>query len=258
MRPVLNDLQDLHKLYGGSAEMYWQGALPGIFFGTHPQLGADARLDVSSMKTEIEKYFNGLQRFMSGAGIVPQNIAPQVVDPRSQIDVHIEAICIQLDIPKRIFMGSERGELSSGQDAGKWDRNIVGRQSRLNSRLVIPFIDRLIDLGCLPKPKSKYKASWKSLSEVSEESKMAIASAKASILAQFVSGELESVIDRSDFMVKILGMDIDEVEEIISKQTEAEEDSLLDEEDSLLDELQDESVIDVEEDIIDKEEEYLQ
>src|SRR5574337_154677 len=41
MQPVFNNLLDLRKLYGGSAEMYWQGALPGISFETNPNLGGD-------------------------------------------------------------------------------------------------------------------------------------------------------------------------------------------------------------------------
>jgi hypothetical protein len=36
MRPVLNRLLDLRKLYSGSAEMYWRGAFPGISLETNP------------------------------------------------------------------------------------------------------------------------------------------------------------------------------------------------------------------------------
>jgi len=153
MRPVLNRLLDLDKTYGGSAEMFWQGALPGLSFETHPQLGGDVEIDSSSMKTQIEYYMNGLQRFLVTSGMAAKSLAPAVADPTAHINTQIEAICIALDCPKRIFMGSERGELSSAQDSGEWTKVIEGRRNgRVTPRLIIPTFNRMISLGFLPVP----------------------------------------------------------------------------------------------------------
>ena len=153
MRPVLRRLLDLEKLYGGSAEMYWRGAFPGISFETHPQLGGDVSLDAGTLRSEFEKYSNGLQRALYLMGMTAKTLAPTVVDPTSQINVQVEAICIKKGIPVRIFKGSERGELASDQDKGTWASRIRGRQKNwVTPRVIIPFVDRMITFGILPKP----------------------------------------------------------------------------------------------------------
>jgi hypothetical protein len=113
MQPVLNRLLDLRKLQGGSAEMYWRGAFPGYAIKTQPQLGADVDINKEDVKQQLTDYSNALQRFLVLMGMDITALAPQVSDPSSQIGAQLDSICIQLGIPKRIFMGSERGELAS-------------------------------------------------------------------------------------------------------------------------------------------------
>ncbi len=155
MRPVLNRLLDLRKLYGGSAEMYWRGAFPGYTLSTHPQLGGDVNVDASSIRDQMEQYMNGLQRYVMLMGMSMEGLAPQVVDPTQQIAVQIEAICIQLGCPVRVFKGSERGELASSQDDAAWLDRLRERQNNyLTPLVIVPFIDRLIAMNVLPVPLS--------------------------------------------------------------------------------------------------------
>jgi hypothetical protein len=112
MQPVLNRLLDLRKIYASSAEMFWRGAFPGYAIKTQPQLGADVDINRQELKDELTNYSNSLQRFLVLMGMDITALAPQVSDPSGQIDKILECICIQLGIPKRIFMGSERGELA--------------------------------------------------------------------------------------------------------------------------------------------------
>lgn len=153
MRPVLNRLLDLRKLYSGSAEMYWRGAFPGISFETHPQLGGDVLVDKTGLRDDYEQYQNGLQRALFLMGMSAKTLAPQVVDPSAQIEVQLEAICIQLACPVRVFKGSERGELASSQDDASWNDRLRERQGGyISPRIIVPFVDRLIALGVLPAP----------------------------------------------------------------------------------------------------------
>ena len=144
---------DLDKLYAGSAEMYWRGAFFGLAFETHPQLGPDAEIDEDAIKNTMEQYMNGLQRYFGLEGMSAKSIAPQVVEPNKQIEAQLDAVCIELGIPKRVFMGSERGELASSQDADTWNDRLKDRQDNVvTPNIVIPFVNRLISLGILPKP----------------------------------------------------------------------------------------------------------
>jgi hypothetical protein len=134
--------------------MYWRGAFPGISLETHPQLGGDVKFPAGIRQT-MSNYMDGLQRYLALTGVSAKTLAPQVVDPTPQIEVQIQAICIKMGIPKRIFEGSERGELASSQDSSAWNGRIRARQDNyLTPRLIVPFIDRLIAVGVLPEPKA--------------------------------------------------------------------------------------------------------
>lgn len=153
MRPVLNPILDIRKVRGGSAEMYWKGAFPGLALSTHPQLGGDVPVDAASMASMMENYHNTIQRYLLLVGMSANTLAPTVVDPTGQIKVQTEAICVQLGCPVRIWSGSERGELASSQDDAAWNDRLRHRQNMyLTPNLIVPFIDRLIKTGILPEP----------------------------------------------------------------------------------------------------------
>ena len=216
LRPVLNNVLNLRKLYGGSAEMYWQGAFPGLGFVTHPQLGTDVTVDQSSLRSAMTNYSAGLQRYVQATGMDIKSLAPQVVDPSKQIDVQLEAICIKLAIPKRIFLGSERGELSSSQDSSTWNTRIKHRQSMyLTPRVIVPFIDRLINLGILPEPKDGYSVDWPEIEQQDEVKKADVSLKKTQALTTYVQGSGENLIHPKDYLVRVLGMSSEEADEVI-------------------------------------------
>lgn len=224
MRPVYNRLYDLKKLYSGSAEMYWRGAFPGLAIETHPQLGGDVEMDTVSIRGQLEQYMNGLQRYLSLMGMSAKSLAPQVVDPTPQINVQIEAICIYLGVPKRIFLGSERGELSSAQDDSTWNDRLRYRQEMyITPRIIVPFVDRLIELGVLPEPQ-QYNARWPELDSLSAKDQAAVAVQRTDALSKYVGGNVEAVMTPLDFLTRILGMDGEEAEAIIDATMEVEDD----------------------------------
>lgn len=219
-QPVLNYLLNCDKLYGGSAEMYWRGAFPGISFETHPQLGADPEIDLAGMRQMAERYMNGLQRYLALVGMYAKSLAPQVVDPTPQIMVQIQAICIKLGIPMRIFMGSERGELSSSQDTAEWNDRLRQRQrDHATPRLVVPFVDRMIQLGCCTAPKL-FQAWWPDLTSQTGQEKSQIAFQRTQALVQYVKGEGWRIIPPLDFLSRVLGFDEMEAAAILKNATD--------------------------------------
>jgi uncharacterized protein len=220
-RPVLNRLLDLRKLYGGSAEMYWRGAFPGYAIKTQPQLGADVDINREDVKQQLTDYSNALQRFLVLMGMDITALAPQVSDPSSQIDKQVEAICIQLGIPKRIFMGSERGELASTQDDQAWNDRLKQRQlGVITPRIIIPFVDRLIATRVLPRPAKGYRVSWPDLTSKSDEEKAGIATQRTQAISVYVAGQLETTLAPMDFWTRIMGFTEDEAQSIIDNAEE--------------------------------------
>ncbi|MFA5376356.1 MAG: anti-CBASS Acb1 family protein [Dehalococcoidia bacterium] len=215
MKPVLHRILDLRKLYGGSAEMYFRGAFPGWSLETHPQLGGDVNVDAAALREQMEQYMNGLQRYMALMGMSAKSLAPQVVDPTPQIDVQIGAICIELAVPRRIFEGSERGELASSQDSDSWNDRMRARQGKyLTPRMIIPFVDRCIMVGVLPEPQG-YSAVWPDLEALSELEKAQVAVQRVDAMAKYIGGNVEALIAPNDFLTRIMEMPQNEVDEVL-------------------------------------------
>lgn len=179
MQCVWNRLVDLRRLYGGSAEMFWKGAFPGYSFETNPDL-TDATLDADAMREEFFRYSSGLQRYLALQGVAAKSLSPQVADPTNHVKTQLEAISIALEVPMRVFMGSERGELASSQDARAWNKRVMRRQNTYLTPMVIrPTIDRLIALGALPEPKGETDEKPKIKSEQDKLNKAKMEAKKA-------------------------------------------------------------------------------
>lgn len=227
LKPVYNRCFDLRKMYSSSAEMYWKGAFPGISFETHPQLGGEVEIDDDAFRTLMEKYQTGLQRYLRTTGMTAKSLAPQVVDPSPQIERLLESICIQIAVPKRIFMGSERGELSSGQDSDTWNDRLRYRQKfYLTPKVIVPFIDRLICLGILPEPK-QYNVRWLDLDSLTEPEQATVAVQQTEALTKYVQGNVENLITPINFLVRVLKFSKDEAEKILQDTMDAEENEQL-------------------------------
>lgn len=229
-RPVWNRLVDLNKLYGSSAEGFWQSGFPGLALETHPQLGGDVYINKTDLRSQLWDYFNGLQRALALTGMSAKSLSPQVSDPSGQIRTQLEAICIKLGIPMRIFMGSERGELASGQDDSTWNDRLRERKTKyLTPRVVVPFIDRLILMGVLSVPK-EYSVVWPDPESLKPQEKAAIAVQRVDAISKYIAGQCDTLIDPMNFFTRILEIDKVEAEEILADAAEFAEEQAAEEE----------------------------
>lgn len=224
MRPVLNPILDIKKVRGAGAEGYWQSCFTALSFETHPQLGGDVAIDTNAMKDDIENFFNGLQRYLTGVGGGWKTLAPSVVDPTPHIDKSIESICIQLGVPLRVFKGAERGELASTQDDDDWNNRVKGRRSNyITPRVIVPFVDRMIDIGILPLPEEGYKIEWPDPESIGKTAKAAIAAQLTTAITTYASSGGEQVMPLAEFFTIILGLDDDTAKQIAEATQKANE-----------------------------------
>jgi hypothetical protein len=173
------------------------------------------------MRDMMEKYMNGLQRYLSLTGMTAKSLAPQVVDPTPQIDTQIEAICIRIGIPKRIFTGSERGDLASTQDDSSWIDQLRARQNNyVTPRIIVPFVDRLIMVGVLPQPEG-YSVVWPDLDALTNAEQAAIAVQRTEAMAKYIGGNVEALMVPMDYLTRVMEMDEEEVEAILKAAEEA-------------------------------------
>lgn len=214
LRPVLNRLQDLDLISGGSAEMFWRGAFPGIAF----KLAEDATMeaqDKKALEDEIENYVHDLKRYMRVQGLDIHELKVQIADPKNHFDLLISLISAATGIPKRILTGSERGELASSQDEKNWASRIDERRKNYIGPMVLrAFIQRLIDIGVLPEPK-QFEIEWSDLFAIGEKDKADIAKVKAETLATYANAMgTDLIIPPTIFLKKFLEFDADEIQEI--------------------------------------------
>jgi hypothetical protein len=220
LRSVLNRLEDIEKLAGGSAEMFWRGAYQGLAFLTKEgrTIGTQT-LDM--IETEMEKYQHDLQRYLRIDGMDIQNLAPQIADPKGHMDVQLDLLSAATRIPKRILLGSERGgsergELASSQDERNWAKVIQARQrEHCEAVLLRPLIDRLIAVKILPEPSEDYTVEWPDLLAPGDKDKAEIGEIRAKALKAYVDSiGADDVLPPSIFLEKMLGFTDEEIQEI--------------------------------------------
>ena len=231
LQTVWNYLLSLEMVTGGSAEMYWQGALPGMAFTADKdaEFGPD---DKNEMINQIEDYMHRLSRFLRLRGIEAKQFSPQVSDPSAFIDAQITQIAAAKEIPKRILTGSERGELASSQDQDNWNSRIDERRREFAEPGILrPLIDHLIDIQVLPVPKTGYSIQWPDINALMEDERVSIDGKKIEIASKYAGTPgLDALIPPEIFLRDFMQFDENAIEaclkslEDVPREEEVEED----------------------------------
>lgn len=214
LEAVFNRLMDIEKLVGGDAEMFWKGARPGYAGNVDKdyQLTSGTKDD---LKDQIDEYEHGLRRVLINQGIDFKALAQQIADPATHVDVQIQMISAETGIPKRILTGSERGELSSGQDSDEIKTYIQNRRmDHAFPNILQPFIERCIELKILPKPGTgSYEVDWSDLFAPSEKEKVAIGKERSAALKEYTGNTIaQTIVPPVAFMEFFLGFNANQIE----------------------------------------------
>lgn len=213
LQAVFNQLQDIEKIVGGSAEMYWRGARPGYqgIVDEDAQITEDMLED---LETQIKEYEDNLRRMLINEGIEFKALATQVSDPVPSFDVQIQMISAITGIPKRILTGTERGELASTQDSEAWLSLIQARREDFAEPAIIrPFVDRCIEYGVLAESKEDYSIEWEDLYALGEKEQAEVGNIRAkSIQAYGASGMAQDVMPVEGFYKYIMNFDDEAIE----------------------------------------------
>lgn len=215
LEPVLNDLYGVDLVIGGSGEMFWRGAFPGLAFLAREGYQLPSGTAKDQMEDDITKYIHGLQRNLNLAGMDVHEIKAQLVGPSEHYETILTNILASKGIPKRIFMGSERGELASSQDREQWNDEVSDRQTNFCEPSILrPLIDRMIEVGVIDAPKDgRYIIEWPQLFQTDMKEQALTAKEVAQALTVYASGSAENYMPFPTFATKYLGMTLEEVAE---------------------------------------------
>ena len=206
LEPVINRLWNLELVLGGSSEGFWRGGFPGYNFKLDPGAKFDQSLD--EFKTEIEAFVHGMKRYLRLQGISVEELGQQVSDPSNLVNVLHQSIACGRDIPVRILVGSERGELASSSDDQAWMRTIAERQKQECEQVILrPTIDRLQELGALSSTPKGYSAEWPVLMAKGEKEQAQVGALKARALqlyASVIKSGVERVLPIKSFLEHVL------------------------------------------------------
>jgi hypothetical protein len=208
LQRIFNRLADLEKIVGGGSEATWQVMDRGLH--------ADMRdgftmgpTDEDTLSDEIEEYLHGRRRVVRTAGVDLQQLGSDVVDPTGLFNIIISLVAAAANIPQRILIGSERGELASSQDAATWAGVVLSRQANFVEPVIVrPLVDRLIKFGVIRPPKDeRYKVAWRSLLAHDDQKQANVAQGKALALVSY-AGEFEAqqIVPPAEFREKWLDL----------------------------------------------------
>lgn len=216
LQSVYNRLLDLEKLVGGSAEMYWRGARPG-YQGKVDKDYQVSETMMDELQDQLDEYEHNLRRFLVNEGVEMAALESQISDPSSHADIQLQMISAATGIPKRILIGSERGELASTQDQDSWNGIIQARREEwAELNIVRPFIKKCIEHGVIPKI-DKYSIQWTDVFAMGEEQKARVGQIRASALRDYASqAGAEFIVPVDAFFQYFLGLKADQIEMINS------------------------------------------
>jgi len=206
---VFDLLEDLEKVVGGAAEMFYQGADRGLHANVRSDF--DGTLDDKereNLTDEITEYMYGLRRFIRTEGIDLKPLGGTTADPSGPASVIIDLIAGTIGIPKRILLGSERGELASTTDESSFFGAVQERRETFAEPVIIrATIDRLIWLGALPAPTQApdaYSVAWPSLFELPDDKRLSMAKDAATI-----NKLAPETITKDELRTRYLGLEAD-------------------------------------------------
>lgn len=199
LQRIYNRLMDLDKLLGGSAEVYWQNAAMLRQWNADPEAEFDPAAK-AEMESQIEALMHGLRRDVRTQGIDSSSLAGSAEDPTGHIDKQLDVIAGASGIPKRILLGSERGELSSDQDENNWSSRIQERrQSFVTPNIVRPLISRFQRIGII-KYRGTFTVEWPESDTLGEEKRATIALTKAQAVSAYLNiPGAEAVVPLQEF-----------------------------------------------------------
>lgn len=224
LQRVLNLLDDILKVVGGSAEATWKLMRKGLVLNIDPEAEISPT-QAEDLQKQFDEYDHGLRRFMQTRGMDVHDLGSEVVNPDKLFDVIITLVSIATRIPKRILLGSERGELASSQDAANWAGYIAYRQLNYAEPIILrPFIDRMIRWGAVPPPTNKqYTVMWDALFEQSDAEKADVANKWADAAQKMAKSTGHPVISAEEWRGEFTPFPADLPPELVEARERAQQ-----------------------------------
>lgn len=206
LEPIYNLLEDRLKVQGSSAEMFWSGADRKYQFNVDTddteRIDPDALEDLDQ---EVQRLVHDMQQYVKTFNTDMNVISGEEVDPSGILDQIDKTIAATIGIPKRVLLGSERGELASTQDRSTWFGRVESRQNRFAEPMMLrPLLNRFQAYGVLPEV-DQFDVRWPNLFELTESEKAEVWSKRATAAANIApKGNTDVIFDGPEQMFEFM------------------------------------------------------
>lgn len=156
---VYNDICDILKVTGSSAEAFWMIANRGMQIDVDKDIDL-APEDAKELQQEVEDYQHQLRRFIRTRGVKINTLGAETVDPSGLFRVLLSLISVASGIPQGILTGAAYSTIASKNDRAVWADRITERISEYAEPIVLRrTLDCFIKAGALPDPQD-LEISW--------------------------------------------------------------------------------------------------
>jgi hypothetical protein len=213
LEAVYNQLCNLELIAGSAAEMFWRGALMGLFLTN--RTGAEMTMTPEQIADQFQKFFMDFQRHIALSDAEMKTLAPQVASPKDHADLAIKLVGAERRIPQRVLVGTEEGRLAAAQDDVNLAKSTGRRRTNFCEPVIVrPFFDTMIEVGILPPPRDdEYVVEWPSLQESSDQEKATRGKTIIEGIKAYVDAIGADQMYPPDMALKHLGLTPEEVEE---------------------------------------------
>lgn len=204
---VYDRLDDLLKVVGGSAEMFWVDAKRRIVLAVRDDYALSTE-DEAALTTEIEEFTNEMRNFLRVKGVDVNTLTATIADPSEHFNMLVILLAAASGIPKRILIGTEEGQLAGQQDERAWLQRVSRRQVKhVEPKHLRPLIDAFLALRALPEPVTPYRVEWPNLLALSATEQATIAREYAAAISNYAGpGMASSVVPEGEFRETYLNL----------------------------------------------------
>lgn len=154
-----NYFDDLEKIAGGGAEAFFRNVKQAlaVIVDKDVKMSQDK---IDAMKEQAELLAHNMKRSIGLQGGDIKALNTTVTEFASNLTAILSLIAGTSEIPQRILLGSERGELASTQDRGNWADAVQDRRTQFAEPYALqPAVERFQAIGALPEVDA-YDARW--------------------------------------------------------------------------------------------------
>lgn len=207
LRAVWNLLDDLYKLVGAGSEAFWNLMAAPMAFDADPELEID-ETELLKFKEEIEDVYHRIRPHAFTRGVTPKPLSSnKSVAFRDNVNTIIDLIAAVMRIPKRRLLGTERGELASGQDDDNFNDTISERRETFAEPVIKQLIDRFIEYNIISKPSRRYEIIWAEEEELNELEKGNLAGKMAAANRDQSLANKEIILTPDEIRDRVYGLD---------------------------------------------------